>query len=286
MAVSLVRGLLEHGQDPAGICVATPRSARCHALASQFGIRAVQNNQEAAQGAETWILAVKPQVLQAVCTELRTCADAADVLVVSVAAGITAPLLRTWLGERATLVRAMPNTPVAVSTGVTGLFTASPITAGQKKRVTALFENLGYVFWLNDENLMDAVTAVSGSGPAYVFLLAEAIQQAAGALGLDAHTARESVRQTLLGAARMLCTAEEDAAALRQRVTSPHGTTHAALEIFRQGDFFGLTARAMQAACHRAGEMALELAQQTAHPVAASKAAALQNCEHKQNDTP
>jgi pyrroline-5-carboxylate reductase len=181
---------------------------------------------------------------------------------VSIAAGITSVQVARWLGDaqggRQPVVRAMPNTPALLGAGVTGLYANPVVDAEGRARAQSLLEAAGATVWIGDEALMDAVTAVSGSGPAYVFLLAEAMQAAGEAEGLPAEAARTLSLHTILGAARMLTEGEEPAAELRRRVTSPGGTTQAALEVFEAGGLRALVARAVHAARVRGAELAAD----------------------------
>ncbi|MFZ2752214.1 MAG: pyrroline-5-carboxylate reductase, partial [Lysobacteraceae bacterium] len=172
-------------------------------------------------------------------------------LVVSIAAGITAAQMQRWLGGGIAVVRAMPNTPALLGAGITGLFASSEVDANGRERAANLLASAGKTAWIESEAQMDAVTAVSGSGPAYIFLLAEAMEAAALAEGLPAGTARALVLETVLGAARMLTESGEDPAELRRRVTSPGGTTQAAIETFEAGGFRALVARAIANATER-----------------------------------
>jgi len=205
--------------------------------------------------AGTWVFAVKPQVMRGVCEGLAARAREARPLAVSIAAGITAAQLSNWLGGDAAVVRAMPNTPALLGAGVTGLHANAAVDAAGRKRAQALLSSAGETVWIEDEALMDAVTAVSGSGPAYVFLLAEAMQAAGEAEGLPADAARTLALQTILGAARMLTESEEPPAELRRRVTSPGGTTQAAIESFERDGFRDIVARAIRAATVRGREL-------------------------------
>jgi pyrroline-5-carboxylate reductase len=254
MARSLIGGLVSQGRDASSIRVAEPIDALREALARDFGVRVFSNAAEAGAGASTWLLAVKPQVMRLVCDELSAAA-ATNPLVVSIAAGITSVQLDRWLGGRRAIVRAMPNTPSLIGQGVTGLFATAAVTPGQREETAALLRAGGPTAWIDDESLMDAVTAVSGSGPAYVFLLAEAMQAAAERQGLPTDTASLLVRQTLAGAAAMLAQADEPAAVLRARVTSPNGTTQAAVEVLQAGGFETLLDRAIERATNRGREL-------------------------------
>lgn len=255
MARSLVGGMVARGADPASIRVAEPVEALREALARDFGIRAYAGAAEAVEGAGTWVFAVKPQVMREVCESLAGRAREARPLALSIAAGITAGQLSAWLGGDAAVVRAMPNTPALLGAGVTGLHANAAVDADGRERAQALLSAAGETVWIDDEALMDAVTAVSGSGPAYVFLLAEAMEDAARAQGLPADAARILVQQTLLGAGRMLAGTDEPPAELRRRVTSPGGTTQAAIEAFEAGGLRGLVATAIEAATVRGREL-------------------------------
>lgn len=255
MARSLVGGLLAAGADPAAVRVADPSADARAALASDFGVATFESAADAVDGAEAWVFAVKPQVMRAVCTELAAVAQQARPLVVSIAAGITSAQLDRWLGGGLAVVRTMPNTPALLGAGVTGLYANPRVDAAGRARAEGLLASAGATVWIDDEALMDAVTGTSGSGPAYVFLLAEAMEEAAIAEGLAADAARTLVRHTILGAARMLVESGEPPAELRRRVTSPGGTTQAAIETFEAGDLRGLVARAIRAATRRGGEL-------------------------------
>ncbi|MFZ5656205.1 MAG: pyrroline-5-carboxylate reductase [Pseudomonadota bacterium] len=255
MARSLIGGLVARGHDPRGIRVAEPVQALREALAADFGVAVFEHAVEAAQDASVWLMAVKPQVMRDVCDGLRDLARARAPLVVSIAAGITSAQLDRWLGGGAAVVRAMPNTPSLLGQGVTGLFARDGVSPSQRAEASSLLEAGGPTVWIGDEALMDAVTAVSGSGPAYVFLLAEAMQAAAERQGLPAEAAALLVRQTIAGAAAMLVQAGEPPQVLRARVTSPGGTTQAAIETFQAGGFEALVDRAIDAATARGHQL-------------------------------
>ena len=198
---------------------------------------------------------MKPQVMRTVCESLAPMAQAQRPLVVSIAAGITVAQMQRWLGGGVPVVRSMPNTPALLGAGVTGLHASDEVDAAGRERAELLLSAAGPTVWIDAEAKMDAVTGVSGSGPAYVFLLAEAMEAAAVAEGLSAEAARTLVLQTVLGAARMLTESGETPAELRRRVTSPNGTTQAAIETFQAGGFETLVARAVHAATVRGGEL-------------------------------
>lgn len=255
MARSLIGGLLAQGRDPASIRVAEPFAATRDALRSDFGVTVFDDGAHAVEGAATWVLATKPQVLRAACESLATQAQGAKPLVVSIAAGITAAQVERWLGGGVAVVRTMPNTPALLGAGVTGLYASASVDAAGRAFAESLLSAAGKTVWIDDEAQMDAVTAVSGSGPAYVFLLAEAMTDAGIREGLPADAARTLALHTLLGAARMLTESDVDAAELRRRVTSPNGTTQAAIEAFEAGGFRQLVTTAIHAARVRGAEL-------------------------------
>lgn len=255
MARSLIGGMLARGADPASIRVADPADTVREALQHDFDVRVHATAAEAVDGAGTWLLAVKPQLMRTVCEGLAELARAQKPLVISVAAGITSVQLERWLGGDSAVVRAMPNTPALVGAGITGLFANARTDAEQRGQATRLLDAVGPTVWIDEERQMDAVTAVSGSGPAYVFLMAEAMQAAGEAEGLPADAARALATQTLLGAAKMLDESDDPADVLRARVTSPGGTTHAAIQTFLDGGFDKLVGKAISAAANRGREL-------------------------------
>ena len=248
MARSLIGGLVAQGRDPASIHVAEPVEIVRDALAADFGVVVFGQAAGAVEGAATWVLATKPQVLRQVCESLAPQARDIRPLVVSIAAGITAAQLERWLGGGIAVVRTMPNTPALLGAGVTGLFASERVDAAGRGFAESLLAAAGHTVWIDDEALMDAVTALSGSGPAYVFLRAEAMVDAGIAEGLPPDAARTLALQTVLGAARMLTESDVDAAELRRRVTSPNGTTQAAIEALEAGGLRTLVASAIHAA--------------------------------------
>lgn len=258
MARSLIGGLARRGVDTGTIRVAEPVAALRQGLAADFGVQAFERGQDAVAGASLWLLAVKPQMMRAACAPLAAAAQAQKPLVVSIAAGIPVARLQAWLGGDLAVVRCMPNTPALLGAGVTGLFAAAQVDPDGRQRAQDLLASAGATVWVAEEALVDAVTAVSGSGPAYVFALAEAMASAAVAEGLPAADAHTLVVHTLLGAGRMLAESGEAPAELRRRVTSPGGTTQAALEAFQAGGFDALVARAVRAARERAAALAAE----------------------------
>jgi len=259
MARSLIGGLVRAGTSAADIAVAEPNADLRTALACDFGINCFASGSDAAQGADAIVLAVKPQVMKTVCASLRDIVQADKPLIVSIAAGIRIDQIDAWLGGDVAVVRTMPNTPALIGAGAAGLVANARTDARQRELAQRILDAAGVTVWIEDESLMDTVTALSGSGPAYFFLLVEALEDAAVAQGLPREAARALVTQTCLGAGRML---REDGAApsvLRQRVTSPNGTTQAAVESFETDGLRAVAARAVAAATKRGQELSAQL---------------------------
>ncbi|WMJ70609.1 pyrroline-5-carboxylate reductase [Stenotrophomonas sp. 24(2023)] len=260
MARCLVEGLLRRGTPPARIAVADPLANAREALATQLGVSVYAQAADAVRQAPVWVLAVKPQVAHEVCQSLSMLAVRQRPQVISIMAGVTLASLQQWLGID-TVVRSMPNQPAAIGAGITALHAAGVLDAGQRAQIEAVFSGAGATLWLHDEAQMDLVTAVAGSGPAYLCLLAEAMQHAAASRGLPADTARQLVTQTLLGAARMLDETDLLPAQLRERVTSPGGTTEAAIAVLQQAGWPQQVDDAVAAASARSRALATPPAQ-------------------------
>ena len=261
MARSLISGLIKDGVDPRKLWASDPDQGRCTELGDEFGIHTTADNRTAAAAADALVLAVKPQILKSVACDLApVCADGRK-LVLSVAAGIRSGTLARWLGATTPIVRAMPNTPALIQSGATALYATGAVSAGQRDLAESIMRSAGLTVWLDDENHMDIVTALSGSGPAYYFLFMEALENAAVELGLDADKARLLSLQTAFGAARMALESSEDPAGLRRRVTSPGGTTEQALTVMEQAGLREILYEALLAAKNRAVELDAELAQ-------------------------
>jgi pyrroline-5-carboxylate reductase len=258
MATSLVGGLIAAGTAAADILVAEPDAGKRKHLTGQFKIEATASNSDCLQR-DVIVLSVKPQQLQSVCRELAMAENVADPLYVSIAAGVRSTDIERWLGGGVAIVRCMPNTPALIQCGATALY-ANPLVDGTRKRLTdTLLQAAGLTIWVEQECLLDAVTAVSGSGPAYFFLLIEAMQKTAVDLGLDTAAATRLTLQTALGAARLLSESELSAAELRAQVTSKGGTTAAAISSFEHNNFHQHVSEAMRAAYNRSSELADEL---------------------------
>ena len=256
MARALVRGLLRGGHPAQRISIAEPEAAQRELVAALApGLVIDANNTPVAQNAAVLVLAVKPQILPGVATALAGQRRPANQLVLSVAAGITLGSLAGWLGAATPLVRVMPNQPATIGAGVSALAASTSVDAAGRQLAEYVAGTTGRALWLPDETLMDAVTAVSGSGPAYFYLLMEHMERAAIDLGLSPDLAAALVRETALGAARVVCETKGEPGALRATVTSPGGTTAAALRVFEQADLAGIVQQALTAARDRSAEL-------------------------------
>ena len=256
MARSLIAGLLRQGAPASAIRVAEPVAELRQALSADFGVQVFDDARSAVEGAALWVLAVKPQQLEAVLPAYRELA-AAGVVFLSIAAGKPIEFYERVLGGKPAIVRGMPNAPVAIGQGMTVLSANGAVTADQHALCQALMAAVGDVAWLADEQLMDAVTAVSGSGPAYVFLLIECLIDAAVSVGLERDLARQLAEKTVAGAGAYALVSEHEPSELRRQVTSPGGTTEAALDILLNQDALpGLLVRAVQAARKRGRDLA------------------------------
>ncbi len=258
MARAIIGGLLENGFAPQNIWASEPESARLDDLAAQ-GLNTTTDNHAAVAAADLVVLAVKPQIMQTVASDLAEVARTHRPLFISIAAGISLEALDRWLGGDAAIVRCMPNTPALVQTGASGLFANTRVSDLQREQASRVLQAVGIALWVQNEAELDAVTAVSGSGPAYYFLMMEAMTAAGIKLGLSEENARGLTLQTALGAARMASNSEVDAAELRRRVTSPNGTTERAINSFQAGGFEALVETALTACRDRSVELAAEL---------------------------
>jgi pyrroline-5-carboxylate reductase len=256
MARGLIGGLIQSGAEPARLAVADSQTAALEAVRAQFGVAALASNADAVRGAEVVILAVKPQDMKSLLVALQPVIATQRPLIISVAAGIRIAALRGWLGGHARIVRCMPNGPALVRCGVTALYAQAQVSDVDRSLAAQVLETVGSIVWLEQEAQMDAVTAVSGSGPAYFFLLTEALEAAARECGLPPQIARTLSIETAHGAGRLLERREAAPAELRAQVASKGGTTEAALRELESADLRGIVSRAVAAAARRAREIA------------------------------
>ncbi len=258
MAQALIGGLLAQRISPNQITVAEPVQA-LHAALTQLGVQVTSNNEQAIASADVVILAVKPQVMAQVLTPL--CGQFKNQLIISIAAGVTISTLSRLLGGYANIVRAMPNTPALIQAGATGLYAQAEVDMAARELAGQVLSSAGLVLWVEQERLLDAVTAVSGSGPAYFFYLMQAMIEAGEAQGLTKAQASALTLQTALGAAKMASTSEHTPAQLRKNVTSPNGTTQAAIETLDAAQVNAHIVEALHAAATRSAELAVALDQ-------------------------
>ncbi|HLT27661.1 MAG TPA: pyrroline-5-carboxylate reductase [Zeimonas sp.] len=257
MAAALIGGLVARDVAPTSFVVVEPAALQRETLRERFGVTTIASAEpDALQGTELCVLAVKPQQMRAAIEGLGPAL--AGALVVSIAAGIRIGDLSRWLGGHRRIVRAMPNTPALIGRGITGLFAAEGVPEVDRDLAARTLSAVGEVVWVDDEPALDAVTAVSGSGPAYVFLMMEVLQQAAHTLGLDERQARALVLHTFAGASELALRSDEPVASLRQRVTSKGGTTAAALEVLEASPLQAVFVDALQAARQRGAQLGEE----------------------------
>jgi pyrroline-5-carboxylate reductase len=256
MATAIISGLIANGMDAGGIEVVEPSEDAAARLKQRFGIK-VQPGLDKAVLHPIIVLAVKPQLLPEVAKQLAP--RLKNHLVISIAAGVRVADLSRWLGGHERIVRTMPNTPAMVGAGITGLFAGKASGEGDRSRAEAVLRAVGSVVWLDGESDLDWVTAVSGSGPAYVFYFIEALEAAAKSAGLPAETARHLALHTVFGAAKLALEAGEEPSVLRARVTSKGGTTERGIASLESDGLAELVARAVKAAAERSRELGDEL---------------------------
>ncbi|RDH46072.1 pyrroline-5-carboxylate reductase [Zooshikella ganghwensis] len=255
MAKSIINGLLTNGYSPNLIWATDTRAEALISLESQLNINTSNNNHEAMKHADIVILAVKPQVMSDVLNELSTQPNLDNKLLLSIAAGITTAFIQQHFSIELAITRAMPNTPAMVGCGATGLFANDLVSNQQKAYCESIFNAVGTTCWVDEESTLDAITAISGSGPAYFFLFMEALIDAAIQRGLPPDMAKQLVMQTAAGAALMANTSDQAIATLRKNVTSPGGTTAQALNVFEENNLRLLVDQATAAAQQRAQEL-------------------------------
>lgn len=258
MATSLISGLISSGH-PADLLWVSDSNQEALNTLSNLQVHVSTDNNVVAATADVIVLAVKPQILHVVAKQIAPTLQNSNALLVSIAAGISQQSLAKWLGCDCAIVRCMPNMPALVQTGATALHANSKVSDEQKNLAENILRAVGIALWVNQESELDAVTAVSGSGPAYFLLLMEAMEQTALELGLDQNTARLLIQQTALGTAKITLSSEQTVKQLRQRVASPGGTTQYALQTLEAGQFVQLLAKALHAARDRSVELSKQL---------------------------
>ena len=256
MARSLIGGLISSGVKSNNLFATDPNEEIRNALTNDFSIQTFAENQQLVDACDVIVFAVKPQVLKTVATSIKAKESA---MYLSIAAGITSESLNNWLGSNKAVVRSMPNTPSLVLSGASGLYANTHVSEEQKDIAESILRAVGVTVWVDDEAQLDAVTALSGSGPAYFFMVMEAMEKAGEELGLSAETARLLAIQTGFGATKLALEVDEDPAILRKQVTSPGGTTEQAIRVFEEQGLVEMFNKAMTAARDRAEELADEL---------------------------
>lgn len=256
MATAIIGGLIADGAHASSIEVVDVSSETCDRLAQSFGVKAYTSLDQA-EIHPVIVLAVKPQQLLDVARQLAPLVG--DRLLVSIAAGVRIADLSRWLGGHKRIVRCMPNTPAMVGAGMTGMAALEPVQANDRSTAESILRAVGAVVWVNDESELDWVTALSGSGPAYVFYFLEAMEDAGIKAGLRAEVARRLALHTVFGAAKLALEAGEDPTLLRAKVTSKGGTTERAIASLSDDGFVDMIARAVKAAAERSRELGDDL---------------------------
>ncbi len=256
MASSLAGGIIAKGMDPINITMSDINESQLQAARSTLQVNTTRDNQNACQKADVVVLAVKPQVMDQVVSPLKELLQQRKPMIISIAAGITLAKLESLLGDDMPIVRCMPNTPALVEAGATGLFANTNVDDNQREQARTIMNSVGLALWVENEDQIDAVTAVSGSGPAYFFLVMEAMIEAGKQLGLSEQVAKQLTLQTALGSAQMAITSDVDATELRRRVTSPGGTTERAINIMEDQQLRKTFMDALQGAYDRSKELA------------------------------
>lgn len=253
MAASIIQGLVATGYSTNHIAATVRSQQRALALSQALGIDVSTDNPALAAASDILVLAVKPQQMRELAQEIAPIVQTKKPLIISVAVGVTIALLQTWLGDTSlAIVRSMPNTPALVGAGASGLFANAAVTQEQRDSTESIHRAVGITVWLNDEEQINAVASLSGSGPAYFFYFIEAMERAGVVLGLDSDVARLLSLQTALGASRLALESDEDVAVLRKKVTSPKGTTEQAINVFDTANLSGIVEEAMRASRQRA----------------------------------
>lgn len=258
MASSIIGGLIASGRPASAIRVSDPMESQRNDLTKKFGVRCFADNKTCIEGASVVVLAVKPQMLRAALSTMSDALALAKPLVISIVAGISSSDTLGWIGTDLPFIRVMPNTPALVNRGVSGLYATSFTSNAQQALATSLMESVGKVVWVNDESLIDTVTGVSGSGPAYFFKLMELMMAEAEANGLDTESARTLVVETAAGAATLMQQSPLTPEELRRQVTSPGGTTNAGIQFMEQAGIEHAVRGGVRAAVLRSAELAEE----------------------------
>ncbi len=258
MAHSLIGGLINQGFMPAQITATDPHTSRCELLHNELGIAAWTDNQRHFGTPDVLVLAVKPQTMQQALNSVRTLVEQTHPLIISIAAGIRIEQISKWLSTELAIVRTMPNTPALIGMGATGMYANEAVTGLQKHLTERIMDSVGLSVWVDEESQLDAVTALSGSGPAYFFYMLEALEQAGRDMGLPERIITRMTEQTAVGATLLAQRSPHSFAELRRQVTSPRGTTERAIGELEQAHYKDLLIQAVRAAEHRSAELSSE----------------------------
>lgn len=258
MATSLISGLLNKGLNTAQIKATNPNYNQREYIRKQFNIQVFDDNNEHFGWPDVVVMAVKPQVMKTAITEIRDNIHHTQPLVISVAAGIATAQMQDWLQQPSAVIRTMPNTPAAIGQGAIGMFANGQVTSEQRSLCEQIMDAVGTSVWVTEETDMDIVTALSGSGPAYFFMFIQALQNAAEELGLSAENARLLTQQTAVGATLLAERSDRPISELIEQVTSPQGTTYAALSQFNQLQIDDIVKQAVTAAWQRSAELSAD----------------------------
>ncbi|MBT4520379.1 MAG: pyrroline-5-carboxylate reductase [Halieaceae bacterium] len=259
MASSIIGGLIDSGHPAEQISAADPHPPTLEKLKDMAPVVVYSSNTEAISAADVVILAVKPQAMAEATESIARGVAETEPVIISIAAGVTIASIQARLGTQAAIVRCMPNTPALLGCGASALYANNKVSDQQREHAQTILSAVGITRWVDNEQALDAITALSGSGPAYFFLFLESLIDAGVDLGLDRETATTMALQTALGASRMALEGEVELGELRRRVTSPGGTTERALESFKSDNLGAVVERAVRAAADRAAELAVEL---------------------------
>lgn len=255
MSRSLIGGLLTNHLNADQIIAADPDDSQRQSISKQFNITALADNNDAVIKADIILLAVKPQFIHEIVSEIADSIKGKNKLLISIAAGVRLDSILGWIGEQTSIVRVMPNTPALIQAGAAALYANQHTSEKQKNTAEAMMRSVGTTIWLENEDQMDAVTALSGSGPAYFFYIMEAMEKGAMKMGLKREEARLLTIETALGAAKMALMASSDPSVLRKQVTSPGGTTEQALKVFKEARLDQIIIEAMETAKQRSIEL-------------------------------
>lgn len=255
MGTSLLGGLVSKQFDPTNIIITGTAEDKLKQIEKKWGIKTSTDNISATSAADIVIFAIKPQLFSKVALELTSSIQQKKPLIISVATGITEASIQQWLGGGISIIRSMPNTPVVIGCGATGLFANPLVTENQKQWADSILSAVGMTLWVDREDLIDVITALSGSGPAYFFLIIEALQQAGEKLGLSPEDARILSLQTAFGATKLALESKKNLVELRKAVTSPGGTTEQAIKVLEKAHIREIMADTLNAAYNRAKEL-------------------------------